>query len=82
MVLAEPIVVTILGALSDSLEWIGDLLFSNNMAAILNENNPGGRDSGSDLPDTGQAIAVLVVWIAVLVAGSFWTFRRRDVTSG
>ena len=50
ILLAEGILVAILGALSDSLEWIGDLLFSNNMAAILNENNPGGRDPGSDCP--------------------------------
>jgi ABC-2 type transport system permease protein len=82
ILLAEGIVVAILGALSDSLEWIGDLLFANNMTAILNENNLGGRDPGSDLPDTGQAIAVLGVWIVLLVAGSFWVFRRRDVTSG
>jgi len=82
ILLAEGIAVSILEALSDSLDWVGDLLFSNNMAAILNENNPGGRDPGRDLPDTGQAIFVLLVWIVLLVAGSLWVFRRRDVTSG
>ena len=82
ILLAEGILVAILGALSDSLEWIGDLLFTNNMAAILNENNPGGRSPTSDLPETGQAILVLTVWIVLLVGGSFWVFRRRDVTSG
>lgn len=82
ILLAEGIIVAILGALSDSLEWIGDLLFTNNMAAMLNENNPGGRGPNSDLPDTGQAIVVLSVWLILLVAGSFWIFRRRDVTSG
>jgi ABC-type transport system involved in multi-copper enzyme maturation permease subunit len=82
ILLAEGIIVAILGALSDALDWIGDLLFTNNMTAILNENNPGGRGSTSDLPGTGQAIFVLVVWIVLLVGGSFWFFQRRDVTSG
>jgi ABC-2 type transport system permease protein len=82
ILLAEGIIISILEALSDSLDWIGDLLFSNNMAAILDENNPGGGGSGRDLPEPGQAIAVLIVWIVLLVGGSIWTFRRRDVTSG
>jgi ABC-2 type transport system permease protein len=82
ILLAEGIIISILEALSDSLDWIGDLLFSNNMASILNENNLGGSDSGRDLPDPGQEIAVLIVWIVLLVGGSLWTFRRRDVTSG
>lgn len=81
ILLAEGIIVSILGALSDSFDWVGDVLFSNNMLAVLNENNVDGGGS-SDLPGAGQAVAVLTVWIVVLVGVALTTFRRRDVTSG
>ncbi len=81
ILLAEGIIVSILSALSDSFDWVGDVLFTNNMIAVLNENNLDGG-GGSDLPGAGQAAAVLTIWIVVLVGVALTIFRPRDVTSG
>jgi len=81
ILLAEGIIVSIVGALSDSFDWVGDVLFTNNMSAVLNENNLDGGGP-SDLPGAGQAAVVLTVWIVVLVGAALTIFQRRDVTSG
>lgn len=81
ILLAEGIVVSILNALGNTFDWVGDVLFTNNIAAISNLNNSG--DGGrSDLPAAGQAVVVLGLWTIALVAVALAVFRRRDVTSG
>lgn len=81
VLLAESIAVGILTSITDTFDWVGDVLFSQNMAAISNLNNlRGGGDS--DLPSAGQAFTVLALWLIALIALSLTIFQRRDVTSG
>jgi ABC-2 type transport system permease protein len=79
VLLAEGIVVAILDAVLESLDWVGDLLFSQNISAITDLND-GTRNT--DLPDPWRAALVLALWVIAFVAVAVVVFRRRDVTSG
>ena len=79
VLLAESIVVSILTAITDIFDWLGNVLFTENAAAITDLND--GSTSG-ELPDPWLATLVLGLWIAAFVAVSLVVFHRRDVTSG
>jgi ABC-type transport system involved in multi-copper enzyme maturation permease subunit len=80
VLLAESIVLAIVTAITDLFDWLGDVLFSENAAAITSYNGSGNGDDS--LPDPWQAVLVLGLWIVAFVAVSIVIFRRRDVTSG
>lgn len=80
VLLAEGIVLAIVTAVTDVFDWLGDLLFTENAAAITALN--AGGTASDDLPNPWQATLVLALWIVALVAVALAIFRRRDVTSG
>lgn len=79
VLLAESIVLGIVTALTDAVDWLGDALFTQNSAAITALN---GGAADRDLPDPWVATLVLGLWTVAFAAVAIAVFRRRDVTSG
>lgn len=79
----ESIVVSLLNMVGGIGETIADLLFTPNIQAISELNAIGERTWTTDgLPDPWRAAALLAIYMAVMVAACFVTFRRRDIASG
>lgn len=76
--LVEMIFVPILSSLLDGFRSVADYMLGPNVAAWLGTSVPqvdgfGGR------PDTVHALLVLMGYILVVGAATFWLFRRKDV---
>ncbi len=84
--LLEDLVLAIIGLAGDAVNWLPDLLLSDNVSAILALNNVeesgfGGVNPASG-PDPWQAAGTLALWTALFLAIALFIFHRRDVTSG
>jgi ABC-2 type transport system permease protein len=79
VLLTESIVLAILTEITDLFDWLGDILFSENSAAITDLNDGSRSD---DLANPWTAAVILGLWIAGFVAAAIVIFQRRDVTSG
>lgn len=84
--LLEDLVLALIGLAGDSVDWLPDVLLSDNVSAILalNEGNDPtfGGGFNQDLPDPWQAAGVLGLWTVLFLVVALVIFRRRDVTSG
>lgn len=84
--LLEDLVLALIGLAGDVVDWLPDLLLSNNVSAILalNEGNDPtfGGGFNQDLPNPWQAALVLGLWTVLFLGVSQVIFQRRDVTSG
>jgi ABC-type transport system involved in multi-copper enzyme maturation permease subunit len=78
IVFVEPILFALLGALSDTFETIqkGGIAWNQNQVLMF------GGDNDVTARDALLSAGGLAIWTLILVALSFWIFRRRDVTSG
>ncbi len=76
--LVEMIFVPILSSLLDGFKDVADYLLSPNVAAWLGTSVPQVSGSGGRL-DTVHALLVLMGYILVVGAATFWLFRRKDV---
>lgn len=76
----------ILSAIASEVGGIGDTiaqaLLTNNMAAITALNEFGAPEVQADLPNVWQATGVMSLYIVILLAITFYVFKRRDITSG
>lgn len=73
----------IVGNAGDALGWLPNALLSRNVDTILDLNDVSrGTAPAPDVSSVWQAAGVLGLYIAAFLALSFWTFRRRDITSG
>jgi ABC-2 type transport system permease protein len=82
--LLEDLVLAIIGLAGESVDWLPELLLSDNVSAILALNNVeatgfGGNPTGG--PDPWQAAGALALWTALFLAIALVVFHRRDVTS-
>jgi ABC-type transport system involved in multi-copper enzyme maturation permease subunit len=76
---AESIVLAIVTSITDIFDWLGDILFTENAAAITDLNDGTRSD---DLANPWTAAFILGLWIVGLVGVAAAVFQRRDVTSG
>lgn len=81
--IAESIGVGLLNMMGDIGETLSNLLISPNIQAISQLNAIGGPTFSSEgLPDPWRAAGLLTSYMVVMLAASFWVFRRRDIASG
>lgn len=82
----EDLVVALIGLAGDAVDWLPDLLISDNADKILALNNVAGvGDAGpgaADVSDAWRASLTLAIWTVGFLAVALVIFRRRDVTSG
>ncbi|HEV2106973.1 MAG TPA: ABC transporter permease subunit [Thermomicrobiales bacterium] len=83
--LLEDLVLAIIGLAGDAVDWLPDLLLSDNVSAILALNNVeeagfGGVNPAGG-PDPWQAAGTLALWTALFLAIALVIFHRRDVTN-
>jgi ABC-type transport system involved in multi-copper enzyme maturation permease subunit len=76
---AESIVLAIITSITDIFDWLGDILFTENAAAITDLNDGTRSD---DLANPWTAAFILGLWIVGFVGVAVAIFQRRDVTSG
>ena len=76
--LVELIFVPILSSLLDGFKDVADYLLGPNVAAWLGTSVPQVSGFG-ERPDTVHALLVLMGYILVVGAATFWLFRRKDV---
>jgi ABC-type transport system involved in multi-copper enzyme maturation permease subunit len=80
--IAEQILSAVLNSIGNFGERVRDLLFTTNLAAIDQYNEIGTPEVSADLPGVWQAVALLTLYTAIMLAVSFIVFRRRDIASG
>ena len=86
--LLEDLIVALISLAGDAIDWLPDLLLSDNADTILALNNINigdasiGGASASDVPDAWQSAGTLGIWTVVFLTVALVIFQRRDVTSG
>lgn len=80
----EPAIFGLLGIVSDSFDEVRKfgLEYPSNLLVSMNADSGFGGYGDITTADAWRAVATLTVWVAVMVAATYYFFNKRDVTSG